>query len=529
MEVTRTEYNNGPLTYVTVDYIPPEQTVTSVLTSYTTEYYPVTSTMGDQTLTSTVTATRTIEVPVTITLPAETTIAVSTHTLTHTPDVWTFSYPPITQFVTVTDDIGNIFTQLVTITRPVVSRTITTTTTITLEPETATITMPPTSISTVSSTTTQVYWTTSTSVIYVTGEDATTTLTETKTVSTTITQTVTTTIYRRPTPTSYNPAPTPTCIDMGPLAPFNGFFLASYFGSSDVQGRLAIGGDASFAAGFSVGDQIQDPDTCKEATLVIGGRLQGWKSGRNYFGNIIVGEGSSLKPQVPNDKVGAVLDNGCRFIVNPDFFDFSIADWKMQSLSAQMASWFGTVKSVDTAFTTMTITLSGTKQIEVVEILNGSCFTSTVKTIALANVLRQDTLLVFNIYGDKGGFVNINMEQLGSIRVIFNFIEATQIELSGVAVRGMILAPFAHINGGAGVTWGNIFAYSMSGPHQINQVLDFPMCSSSSSVYFLNTGAIAAESNVVETASPASTVNNLSIAMMVVLSLLLFGLFTVTM
>lgn len=117
-----------------------------------------------------------------------------------------------------------------------------------------------------------------------------------------------------------------------------------------------------------------------------------------------------------------------------------------------------------------------------IQIADGTIFTTYVSKIVISGNVGAGTLVVFNIQGMTGGFVNLDMESLQHIPAVFNFVSATSLSISGVAVRGMIVAPFATINGGPGVVWGNVYAYSMAGPLQVNVVPDFPLCQNPNSL-----------------------------------------------
>jgi choice-of-anchor A domain-containing protein len=65
--------------------------------------------------------------------------------------------------------------------------------------------------------------------------------------------------------------------------------VGDFAGSSDVQGRLAVGGNANLADGFSIGDKLALPkcnvatDTDVNNILYVGGKLT-WGSGNPYSG-----------------------------------------------------------------------------------------------------------------------------------------------------------------------------------------------------------------------------------------------------
>lgn len=89
--------------------------------------------------------------------------------------------------------------------------------------------------------------------------------------------------------------------------------------------------------------------------MVIGGKLLQWPSGRNYFGNIVVGDNSTAAPAIPNALIGRVLETGCNLIKKPSFIDFAAAGNQVKSMSGVMATWASTALAVNIEFGTMTV------------------------------------------------------------------------------------------------------------------------------------------------------------------------------
>jgi hypothetical protein len=78
--------------------------------------------------------------------------------------------------------------------------------------------------------------------------------------------------------------------------------------------------------------------------------------------------------------------------------------------------------------------------------------------------------VIINLTGQTGGTLS-NYGFQGDYQAgqtLFNFVDATNLSLSGLGVYGSILAPNANITGGYGQINGSVMAQSYSGPGQLN-------------------------------------------------------------
>lgn len=252
-------------------------------------------------------------------------------------------------------------------------------------------------------------------------------------------------------------------MDIGPLSKFNIITRQDYQASSDVQGRVAVGRDAFFYPGFSVGDLWVPEQVCQEAAVIVKRKLSGWITGRSYHGHVVVGD--------PTSVVGPpVLDPGCQLIVNPNYFDFDAAHVKMAGLSAQWSAIPPTITTSTNDAHDLTLTLTGGGSIEVFYTEVSDMFVNRIKRILPPVNYRKGVVIVMNIRGETSGFFNMNLEGLAGIPVIWNFFTAKTLTITGVAVHGYVVAPFADVVGATGVIHGSVYLNSMTGSIQINKV-----------------------------------------------------------
>ncbi|MFO1495868.1 MAG: choice-of-anchor A family protein [Lysobacterales bacterium] len=255
-------------------------------------------------------------------------------------------------------------------------------------------------------------------------------------------------------------APPAPCDVLGVASSYNGFFFGNYSAaSSDVQGRLAAGGHISLN-NYSIGDQL--PAGFTGPSLVAGGNLT-FPSGRAYRGDIVVG-GSAAG-------VGSAVTNG----LGPDQhlyqnaavpIDFAAERTRLLAESARLATltantsyeyqWGGLYLHGDNQSALQVFNLPGT------EVLDAHTFQ--------VDRIPAGATVLFNIAGSNTGLTNMSLSTLIPYRnkVLFNFYQATTLQLAGVSVEGSILAPLAAIEQPQGVVWGTVVAQSWNGMMQIN-------------------------------------------------------------
>jgi choice-of-anchor A domain-containing protein len=239
---------------------------------------------------------------------------------------------------------------------------------------------------------------------------------------------------------------------------FNTMVFENYDASSDCQGRLAVGGDASMS-GFSVGDQL--PESYGELDhLIVGGKMT-YITGRVYGGNIVYG---SEESEVGDSVIHGLL-RGSSIIYNPDRIDWDYYSNYYREMSTNLCSLNDTavvLKDNGHARTTRA-------NIEP-EVMSLTCDDlDSLLSIDFTGISGSESLLI-NVRGDQCQFL---IEQIlpNPEKVLWNFCEATRLGIEGVGVQGSILAPFADAISNSGVIHGQSVTKSWSGHAQQNNVL----------------------------------------------------------
>jgi len=249
-------------------------------------------------------------------------------------------------------------------------------------------------------------------------------------------------------------------IDLGPASPYNAFVFEEFSApSSDVEGRLAAGGDVSIN-NYSVGDKL-DPQTLTDV-LISGGDIT-FPSGRVYYGNIlasgnVAGVGAPVLNGMQN---GAIVQGNTTLPVN-----FNQAYDQLSHLSTSLSNlavntnyesqWGGLYLHGDCASNQQVFNLDGAT------VLSAHTFQ--------VDCIPNDAYVIFNISGTDVGLTNMSLSSLvpHRQRVIFNFYQAQNLTLTGIGVEGTILAVNANINNPQGVIKGQLIAKSWNGMMQLN-------------------------------------------------------------
>jgi choice-of-anchor A domain-containing protein len=144
--------------------------------------------------------------------------------------------------------------------------------------------------------------------------------------------------------------------------------------SSQVQGKLAVGGDIISLDRYSVADQLPNVDRCSEVTLVVGGSVQNWTNGLNYYGNIVVGQSS------PGLSL-SVLYPGCCVETRENFFNFDDSRNQLIALSRDLSEYSTTVREISVKDTFLNIILNQFSGKAVINIKDPLFFIDKVKFI----------------------------------------------------------------------------------------------------------------------------------------------------
>lgn len=253
------------------------------------------------------------------------------------------------------------------------------------------------------------------------------------------TNTPTPTSTPTPTNTPVPPLPSVVCVDqpLGVAGDFNLFVLGDLNRAyTDALGRVAAGGNANLT-GFGIGSVLSNSNGARD-DLIVGGNLN-FSNGQVYHGNIVYGGSGAISANVgmPNGSArqGSVID----FVRAQQYLEYLATQLSQLSINGSSTFQYGV------------LTLTGTDSTLNIFAVDGDHL-STANTVRI-NVPAGATALI-NIskhavnFQNLGIFINDNNNDVppGQEKVLFNFYQATSLNVNGVGVKGSILAPYAQVN-----------------------------------------------------------------------------------
>jgi len=296
-------------------------------------------------------------------------------------------------------------------------------------------------------------------------------------------------------------------INLGQAEKYGAFIKNDYtVSSSDVQGRVAVGGDFNVTlnqwgggGGYEVGNKIIDFSMGDGPSLIVGGDIN--KAGNGEF-NIY--QTATLPNPVMGDVVlGGVIQGNVGQVayasaseqadISP-YVDFESAFTHLENLSLQLSQ--RTVAS-EVVITNSTLAFDvdpnvvpedGVYVFNVTEQMfkNSSGGTRTDWIIDSSN-MADDATVVFNVTNENGTSVTLPQANIflddtsnplssysdkdlgtnAAVQVLYNFYGASQLNLSS-DLYGSVLAPSADIKAIDSVIYGQVIGKSWEGNMQIN-------------------------------------------------------------
>ncbi|MHC1739351.1 MAG: choice-of-anchor A family protein [Ignavibacteriaceae bacterium] len=238
--------------------------------------------------------------------------------------------------------------------------------------------------------------------------------------------------------------------DLGVAKDYNLFVIEDlYAPSSDTEGKVAVGRDCDLR-GYSVGDKLP-PNSGN--VLVVGNHLT-FITGRVYNGNAVY-ENFITKT------TGFTVDGD---LLHAHVIDFAQAKLDLEDLSTQLGTLPQTNAYMHDAW--HQLELIGTDEhlnvfyvpASVVSDVNSFTIDAPAGSTVLVNITGNPVTMF-------GGFdvLHTNIKN-----VILNFIDATDIHVSGINIQATVLAPKAHLDFPVGLITGQVIVKSMTGAGQLN-------------------------------------------------------------
>ena len=244
-------------------------------------------------------------------------------------------------------------------------------------------------------------------------------------------------------------------IDLGSMMGGANIYTLHHFSapSSDVEGALVAGGNVNIAS-YSVNALNRDAylnGGSNGYALVAGGKLTlnggSINNGKAYVGGAVALTSAATPPMTT---------------VKP--IDFAASAAYYQSLSTNLATVAGT-GSVSKLYSGVKVSGNGNGVIDVFNVTSEMFRTSSSWTL---DKLTAGQTLIFNVSGSAATFNDggISFDPLSAFNVLFNFFEATDLNVKGII--GSVLAPKATVSANSGVINGQVVVDNWSSTIQVN-------------------------------------------------------------
>jgi choice-of-anchor A domain-containing protein len=286
-------------------------------------------------------------------------------------------------------------------------------------------------------------------------------------------------------------------IDFGQASKYNAFVKENYsVTSSDVEGRIAVGGNLYIDGGYDIGTQIIDYGMGDGPSLVVGGDIVKTKSG-----NFNVYQSATLPSPVLGDVViGGTLTGGPNQIGSIEInstdlpVDFNNAFAHLENLSEQLSARTAYGNVDDKGWALVFSVDENVVPEDGVYVFNVTQQQFTTDWYINTDGMADDATFVFNITNENGSVVDFSQANIylssdvaptdssnplsgfynkgaanaqAPLQVLYNFYGASQLNLNS-DLYGSILAPTADIKANHSTIYGQVIGKSWEGNMQIN-------------------------------------------------------------
>ena len=226
---------------------------------------------------------------------------------------------------------------------------------------------------------------------------------------------------------------------------------------SDVEGRLAVGRDAAIITAWSVAQGTSFKCGAQYAMIVNG--MLTWP-GDGGIGCV----GINGKQIVAGETDGEIKEYLRQVIqVQPGYLDWIKINGAMRYLSCHINSMAqsGTVARLSDRPNVIRLGCGDGNLLVYVFQFEAS----NLRNVAFESECNDRTTLLINVAGQLVHLSGDLSDKLISFapRLIWNFFEATTINIHDIGLQGTVLAPYAAFVEPQGVIWGHVFAESYSG------------------------------------------------------------------
>lgn len=238
-------------------------------------------------------------------------------------------------------------------------------------------------------------------------------------------------------------------VNLGIAQNYNVFVFGDMNQSSDSEGRVAVGGNATFT-NFGIADRLANSNGA-DNRLIVGGDLT-YNGGQIFGGNAVVG--GTVKTSVNFN-----CSPNCSVTTGKPI-NFGAARQELTNLADYLG---GLTYTGTTEYKWSGIHLQGNNSDLNVFTIDGSKFSQS--SYLNLNGVGSNSTVVLNILGSSVNISNfgLNLNGVNKQNVLFNFVDATQVATTGFSFQGSVLATKANVQFNNGNVEGTLVAANLSG------------------------------------------------------------------
>ncbi len=266
---------------------------------------------------------------------------------------------------------------------------------------------------------------------------------------------------------------------LGQAANFNAYVLENMQGNaSDVEGRLAVGGDLTlnnYGLGLQLASDNQHP------VVTVGGDVS-MRNARIYHGDAVAAGNIDIDASV--GLYGTDAYHNTHQFYQDSSFDFASTNDELMYKSSLWGSYGATAPVIvdGDSSSIWNLTLAGDQEINIFSI-DAATLSASGKGIFID--VPQTSYNIINVYGESVELFNTgfhladgskfpdNRPEDGAAgrhdgsyanNLLFNFVDATDLSLHGIGFKGSILAPLADTSFFNGHIDGNLIVKNLFSP-----------------------------------------------------------------
>lgn len=254
------------------------------------------------------------------------------------------------------------------------------------------------------------------------------------------------------------------------LGYYNLITIEDFISDSDVQGKVFVGGNVGPSA-FEIGSSLQNNIPQTETAVEIAGNVPAGGDIKIQAGSLVVDDANSFGGSVTQWNVNGrtVLmqggNNGAAVTTSSSLTTKkNLLKSQLEALSSNFCAMGDTAASNTFSGGTFTINAKDAEGRAVLNLAASNVFEIQNQNMQLNNNANADFIII-NLSGTSvtgAGGINVNFQNSLYSKILWNFCDATNLNLQAIPFRGSLLAPLADVTKSGGDFDGSVAVKSLT-------------------------------------------------------------------